>query len=87
MNELDEKDRQFIQEKKNIQWSYARNSMPPCPNPAVETEEQFRKRVREGLEYLSDEERANMRQDIRRAYYDIFSPSINAPPLTPVSHD
>lgn len=86
MNELDQKDRQFIQERKNIEWSYARPYMPPSPNPAHETEVELRERVREGLEYLTEEERTDMKKDIRRVYYDIFSPSCSSPPISAHDH-
>lgn len=80
MRHLDEKERQFISRKKQIELRYARPYMPHCMNPDLETEEQLRSRVREGLQYLSDEERADMMQDKHRVYYEIFTPSYQTSP-------
>lgn len=87
MNELDAKEWKFLSEKKNIQYNYSRPYMPPCTNPQMETEEQLRSRVREGLQYLSDEERADMHQDIRRVYYEVFTPEYASSPNPPLEFE
>lgn len=80
MNQLDEKDREFISRKKTIEYNYAQPYMPPCANSQFESEPELRSRVREGLQYLDGEERADMQQDLHRAYYSIFTPEYYSSP-------
>lgn len=80
MGDLEQKDMEFIRRKKAIEYKYAEPYLSPCTNPELENENHLRSRVREGLEYLSCDEKADMMKEKHDAYYDIYTPSYASSP-------